>query len=124
MTKYMIITDNGDSDKHFIGQVIPFTDLIDINTQLLTQGKRPIKAYNELLSLEEVSGYSGSFLAAASFQYTKKRLVNSLIKGQVDNLTSIKENQIIGKLIPVGTSKRDLEVMDEEAKSNVFKFQC
>ncbi|GMO15512.1 MAG: DNA-directed RNA polymerase subunit beta' [Mycoplasmoidaceae bacterium] len=109
MTKNMLITNAGDSDDYFIGQSVTFNDLVKINDTLLNSGKKPVIANNELLGLDSIPSRSVSFLNAASFQYTKKVLINAAIKGQIDELLSLKENVMLGKLIPVGSGKDDVE---------------
>ncbi len=94
-------------------------DLVDrkkfeaINEQLIAEGKRPAKAKQVLLGITKAALATDSFLAAASFQHTIKVLSNAAIAGKEDPLYGLKENVIIGKLIPAGTGYRgDIEGSD------------
>jgi DNA-directed RNA polymerase subunit beta' len=81
--------------------------LAEINNSLLLEGKTPILAENKIFGLEDVPAKSDSFLAAASFQDTKIVLTNASAKNQIDALRGLKENVMLGRLIPVGTGKQD-----------------
>ncbi len=84
-------------------------DLIDrlylhrLNAQVLAEGKRPARAMQALLGISKASLSTESFLSASSFQHTIKVLAGAAIEGKVDYLRGLKENVIIGKLIPAGT---------------------
>jgi DNA-directed RNA polymerase subunit beta' len=116
MTNNMLITNSGDYEDLFIGQSVTISELIDINNELLTNGKKPIIAVCELLGLDSIPSRSASFLNAASFQYTKKILINAAIKGQVDELKSLKENIMLGRLIPVGTGLKSVEEINAKGE--------
>jgi DNA-directed RNA polymerase subunit beta' len=80
---------------------------------LLSEGKEPAKAKPELLGITKAALNTDSFLSASSFQHTIKVLAGAAIEGKTDALSGLKENVIIGKLIPAGTGFRgDLEVSD------------
>ena len=70
---------------------------------LFEEGKQPAEGKQVLLGITKASLATNSFLSAASFQETTKVLTEAAIKGKVDNLIGLKENVIIGKLIPAGT---------------------
>jgi DNA-directed RNA polymerase subunit beta' len=108
MTKNMLITNNGDANNLFVGQSITINELTKTNDELLLSNKKPVIANIELLGLDSIPSRSASFLNAASFQYTKKVLINAAIRGQVDELLSLKENVMLGRLIPVGSGKQDI----------------
>ena len=76
------------------------------NEQAEKQGLRPAKGKRILLGITKASLATDSFLSAASFQETTRVLTEAAIKGKVDNLIGLKENVIIGKLIPNGTGLR------------------
>ena len=89
----------------------------DVNKQLILEGKRPSTGRPVLLGITKASLETDSFLSAASFQETTRILTDAAIHGRVDHLNGLKENVIIGKLIPAGTGARkyrdceyDLEV--------------
>ncbi|AHC39935.1 DNA-directed RNA polymerase subunit beta [Mycoplasma ovis str. Michigan] len=102
LTSKWRINFEGDS-KWSIGEVVDFNDYYRETTKLLLDKKNPPIAFPILLGLEEVPAKSNSFLAAASFQDTKKILIDASVKAQVDELVSLKENIIVGNLIPAGT---------------------
>ena len=77
-----------------------------MNEQLIAEGKEPAEGKQVLLGITKAALATNSFLSAASFQETTKVLTEAAIKGKVDNLIGLKENVIIGKLIPVGTGMK------------------
>ena len=77
------------------------------NQKLIEEGKKPAEAKQILLGITKASLATDSFLSAASFQETTKVLTDAAIKGKVDDLIGVKENVIIGKLIPAGTGFTD-----------------
>ena len=93
----------------------------DANNKAIEEGKRPAKGRRVLLGITKASLATDSFLSAASFQETTKVLTEAAIKGKTDELLGLKENVIIGKLIPAGTGlkkyknlKINTEVKKEE----------
>ena len=78
----------------------------DVNKKLVEEGKEPATGEQIMLGITKASLATNSFLSAASFQETTKVLTEAAIKGKVDPLIGLKENVIIGKLIPVGTGMR------------------
>ena len=84
-----------------------------LNEQLMAEGKEPAKAKPILLGITKAALDTDSFLSASSFQHTIKVLARAALEGKQDDLTGLKENVIIGKLIPAGTGFRgDLEVSE------------
>ena len=73
---------------------------------VIRKGKRPAKAVQLLLGITRVALSTSSFLSAASFQETTRVLVDAAVRGKVDELRGLKENVIIGRLIPAGTGYR------------------
>ena len=109
MLKKVIVVDSGDSDLA-VGQTITLRQLNEINNKLFLENKNPVKPLQILQGISKASVETESFLSAASFQETTKVLTDAAVNARVDNLFGIKENVIIGKLIPAGTgSKYDRE---------------
>ena len=102
MTSKMKVLNPGDS-QYFIGQIISINDFNNTNKQLLIEGKMPINAINLIFGLDEIPAHFDSFLSAASFQDTKKVLTDAAIHSQIDHLHGLKENVMLGGLIPAGT---------------------
>jgi DNA-directed RNA polymerase subunit beta' len=96
------ITSAGDSEL-LPGDMLDRLYLKEINERLLSEGKMPAKATQILLGVTKASLNTESFLSASSFQHTIKVLAGAAIEGKVDYLRGLKENVIIGKLIPAGT---------------------
>jgi len=95
------ITKSGDSPL-LPGELIDRLKLLDLNEKLLAEGKEPAAGAPVLLGITKAALNTDSFLSAASFQHTIKVLAGAAIEGKVDNLYGLKENVIIGKLIPAG----------------------
>ncbi len=102
MLKKVRVEDNGDTDM-FPGALIDMYEFEDKNKEVESQGKRPATGKRVLLGITKASLATDSFLSAASFQETTRVLTEAAIKGKVDDLVGLKENVIIGKLIPAGT---------------------
>lgn len=102
LTTKMQITDPGDSH-YFIGQITDINSFRATNLKLILSGKQPAVAVNQVFGLDDAPSKTGSFLSAASFQDTKKILTDAAVRGQIDYLVGLKENVILGNLIPAGT---------------------
>ena len=107
ITKQMLrkvrIDDAGDSDL-LIGSMVDKFEVEEVNEKLKEQGSENLVSYSSvLLGITKASLATNSFMSAASFQETTKVLTDAAIKGKVDPLLGLKENVIIGKLIPAGT---------------------
>ena len=102
MLKKIKIEESGDSDV-LPGVSMDVLDFNDMNEALIAEGKRPAEGKQVMLGITKASLATNSFLSAASFQETTKVLTEAAIKGKVDHLVGLKENVIIGKLIPAGT---------------------
>ena len=97
------VKDAGES--HFTrGDVIEVSDFVETNNMLKEKGQEEAKADPVIMGITEVSLSRASFLSAASFQHTPRVLIQAAIKGVEDALIGLKENVIIGRLIPAGTS--------------------
>ena len=105
MLKKIRIENNGDSD-FLPGTMIDFLDYEEENEKLAAEGKEPAEGKQVLLGITKASLATNSFLSAASFQETTKVLTEAAIKGKIDPLIGLKENVIIGKLIPAGTGMK------------------
>ena len=116
LTNKVQVQDSGDS-KFFIGQILDINTFRKENEKLLlSDNQMPATAVNLIFGLDEAPSKTGSFLAAASFQDTKKILTDACVKSQVDNLNGLKENVIFGNLIPCGTGKKENEKIIAEGK--------
>ncbi len=112
MLSRVLVTDSGDSD-YLPGDLVRRGYFERTNRELVKQGKTPAKAKPVLLGITKAALATESFLSGASFQHTIKILSNAAVRGDEDNLYGLKENVIIGKLIPAGTGYRgDIEGSD------------
>ena len=102
MLQKVNITESGDSE-FLVGSQQNKRDVEAANEKLVEEGKKPAEFEYVLLGITKASIASDSFLSAASFQETTRVLTDAAIKGKKDNLIGLKENIIIGKLIPAGT---------------------
>ena len=102
MLKKVRVEDNGDTDM-FAGSLVDIHEFEDKNALVEAEGKRPATGKRILLGITKASLATESFLSAASFQETTRVLTEAAVKGKVDDLIGLKENVIIGKLIPAGT---------------------
>ena len=110
MLKKIRIEDNGDTD-FLPGSLVDVLEFEDVNKQMEEEGKETAEGKQVMLGITKASLATNSFLSAASFQETTKVLTEAAIKGKIDPLIGLKENVIIGKLIPAGTGmKRYSEV--------------
>ena len=105
MMKKVRIESAGDSDL-LPGSQCDRLEVEELNEQLIKEGKEPVEYSQVLLGITKASLATNSFLSAASFQETTKVLTDAAIKGKVDPLFGLKENVIIGKLIPAGTGMK------------------
>ena len=101
----MRVENNGDTDL-LPGTMVDALDFEDINEQMRAEGKEEAEGKQVMLGITKASLATNSFLSAASFQETTKVLTEAAIKGKVDPLIGLKENVIIGKLIPAGTGMK------------------
>lgn len=109
------ITDPGDSE-FLKGEIISKARFEEENKKLKEQGKNPIKGRPEILGITKVALSTDSFLSAASFQETSRVLIKAGIEGREDRLEGLKENVIIGKLIPAGTGFKSKELKNSNSK--------
>jgi DNA-directed RNA polymerase subunit beta' len=102
MMRKCIIKDPGDS-KFLAGEQAELVRVLDENDRLLAQGKQPITYERILMGITKASLATESFISAASFQETTRVLTEAAVSGRVDDLRGLKENVIVGRLIPAGT---------------------
>ena len=112
MLKKVKIEENGDTDL-LPGSLVDILEFEDVNNQMEAEGLEPATGKTTLLGITKASLATESFLSAASFQETTRVLTEAAIKGKMDPLIGLKENVIIGKLIPAGTG------MDRYRKINI-----
>ena len=105
MLKKIRVEEKGDSDL-LPGTMMDSLNFEDINEALEAEGKEPAEGKQVLLGITKAALATDSFLSAASFQETTKVLTEAAIKGKVDHLIGLKENVIIGRLIPAGTGMK------------------
>ena len=116
MLKRVRVDDNGDTSM-FAGSLVDIHEFNEENEKIKEEGLRPATGTRALLGITKASLATESFLSAASFQETTRVLTEAAIKGKVDSLIGLKENVIIGKLIPAGTGMpgyRNIKINTEE----------
>ena len=116
MLKKVRIENNGDAD-FLPGTLVDALEFEETNERLLAEGKEPAEGNQVMLGITKAALATNSFLSAASFQETTKVLTEAAIKGKVDPLIGLKENVILGKLIPAGTGMkryRDVKLSTDE----------
>ncbi len=100
------VKDSGDTD-FVVGEIIEKSKFLEVNRQMKNKDKQPAKAKQLLTGITQTSLSTDSFLSAVSFQETNRVLVSSAIDGKEDKLRGLKENVIIGRIIPAGTGYRE-----------------
>ena len=121
MLKKVRIENNGDTE-FLPGTMVDLLEFNDVNERMIEEGKEPAEGKQTMLGITKASLATNSFLSAASFQETTKVLTEAAIKGKIDPLIGLKENVIIGKLIPAGTGmKRYRNVkLDTDLNSDIM----
>ena len=102
MLRRVNVVDTGDT-KFIKGEQVERAHLLDENDKMLAQGKLPASYEHILLGITKASLSTDSFISAASFQETTRVLTEAAIMGKRDELRGLKENVIVGRLIPAGT---------------------
>ena len=123
MLRKVKVEDSGDTDL-LPGGLVDIFDFEEENARVIAEGGEPATANAVLLGITKASLATDSFLSAASFQETTRVLTDSAIKGKSDPLLGLKENVIIGKLIPAGTGMsryRNLKVLSAEASAETVE---
>jgi len=122
MLKKVEIKVPGDS-KYLVGEIIDKTIFEEMNETLKSEGKKLAIGERILLGITKASLQTNSFISAASFQETTRVLTDAAIRGKVDKLHGLKENVIVGRLIPAGTgfSKMKWQEVATERDSSLVK---
>ncbi|WP_407050634.1 DNA-directed RNA polymerase subunit beta' [Methyloraptor flagellatus] len=102
MLQKVEVTDAGDTDL-IVGEQVDKIDFDAVNEALVAEGKKPASASPVLLGITKASLQTRSFISAASFQETTRVLTEAAVAGKIDSLEGLKENVIVGRLIPAGT---------------------
>jgi DNA-directed RNA polymerase subunit beta' len=105
MLKKVEVTEVGDTD-FLVGEQVDKFTFKEVNDKVVKEGGRPAQAKTVLLGITKASLSTDSFISAASFQETTRVLTEAAVEGKVDELKGLKENVIIGRLIPAGTGMR------------------
>ena len=119
MISKMRIIDSGDT-LFLPGSLVNFREFTDANKEVIIKGKRPATGKPIMLGITKASLETDSFLSAASFQETTRILTDAAIRGKVDHLQGLKENVIIGKLIPAGTGVKQYRNIEYELSSQLL----
>ena len=122
MLKKVRVENNGDAD-FLPGTLVDVLEFEEMNEKLAAEGKEVAEGKQIMLGITKAALATNSFLSAASFQETTKVLTEAAIKGKVDPLIGLKENVIIGKLIPAGTGMkryRDVKLSTDYTEEDVF----
>ena len=119
MISKMRIVDAGDT-LFLPGALVKFREFTDVNKEAIIKGKKPATGRPLMLGITKASLETDSFLSAASFQETTRILTDAAIRGKVDHLQGLKENVIIGKLIPAGTGLKVYKNVDYELTSELL----
>ena len=129
MLQKVLIKDPGDSNL-IAGEQIQRRDVLKLNKLLIKDNKKEVIFEPVLLGITKASLQTGSFISAASFQETTKVLTDAATQGKVDTLSGLKENVIVGRLIPAGTGKmttdyeniafeKDREIIEKNQTENI-----
>jgi DNA-directed RNA polymerase subunit beta' len=102
MLKKIEVKVTGDST-YLPGEIIDKIKFDDVNEKLIGEGKTPASGERVLMGITKASLQTESFISAASFQETTRVLTDAAIRGKVDTLKGLKENVIVGRLVPAGT---------------------
>ncbi len=133
MLQKVEIDDSGETEL-IQGEQIDRIELDEVNDRAKTEGRKPAKAHPVLLGITKASLQTRSFISAASFQETTRVLTEAAVNGKVDTLDGLKENVIVGRLIPAGTgammgqlrevaTKRDALILEEREKQAAEKAE-
>src|SRR6187455_267471 len=126
MLQKVEVTDAGETEL-ITGEQLDKIELDEINAKMAEEGKKPAKGHPVLLGITKASLQTRSFISAASFQETTRVLTEAAVNGKADTLDGLKENVIVGRLIPAGTGgmlrrireialKRDALILEERER--------
>ncbi len=122
MLKKVEVKDPGDSEL-LLGEVLDLNDIKNMNEKLSEDKKKPVSFERVLLGITKASLQTNSFISAASFQETTRVLTDASIKGKVDNLEGLKENVIVGRLVPAGTGLTKMGWDKEAQKEDKLRLE-
>ena len=114
MLRKVEITNSGDSNL-IKGEQLTYTEILEINEQLESEDKQPARYDRQLLGITKASLATESFISAASFQETTRVLTEAAVTGKRDFLRGLKENVVVGRLIPAGTGLAYHEARKKQA---------
>ena len=131
MLQKVEIDDSGETEL-IQGEQIDKVEMDEINARVVAEGKKPASGHPILLGITKASLQTRSFISAASFQETTRVLTEAAVNGKIDTLDGLKENVIVGRLIPAGTgavmnslrevaTKRDQLILDEREREQALK---
>src|ERR1700674_5603690 len=134
MLQKVEIEDSGETDL-IQGEQIDKTEFDEVNARFVAEGKKPASAHPVLLGITKASLQTRSFISAASFQETTRVLTEAAVNGKADTLDGLKENVIVGRLIPAGTGammnqlrevavKRDALILEEREREAAIKAEA
>ena len=129
MLRRVVVENPGDSD-YITGEQVERSEILNTNDALRAEGKTPATYANILLGITKASLSTDSFISAASFQETTRVLTEAAIMGKRDDLRGLKENVIVGRLIPAGTglayhqARKAKEVMDEAERRAIAEAEA
>ena len=123
MLRKVEITNSGDSNL-IKGEQLTYTEILEINEQLESEDKQPARYDRQLLGITKASLATESFISAASFQETTRVLTEAAVTGKRDFLRGLKENVVVGRLIPAGTGlayheARKMQALEEADSETV-----
>ena len=120
MLQKVEIDDSGETDL-IQGEQVDKTEFDEVNARAAAEGKKPATAHPVLLGITKASLQTRSFISAASFQETTRVLTEAAVNGKADTLDGLKENVIVGRLIPAGTGammNKIREVADQARRAH------
>ena len=120
MLRKIYVEDSGDTSL-IAGTTIDMTEFNKANKDAIMADKKPAKGKKTLQGITKIALLTDSFLSAASFQETARVLTDAAVKGKVDKLQGLKENVIIGRLIPAGTGVVDYNNIEIESKEEILR---
>jgi DNA-directed RNA polymerase subunit beta' len=126
MLRRVQVVDPGDAN-YIVGEQVERSELLDENDRVIAEGKIPATYDNVLLGITKASLSTDSFISAASFQETTRVLTEAAIMGKKDGLRGLKENVIVGRLIPAGTglafhrARKEKDRWDAEERTQLLE---
>jgi DNA-directed RNA polymerase subunit beta' len=129
MLRRVQVADAGDTS-YIPGEQVERSELLDENDRVIAENKRPATFENVLLGITKASLSTDSFISAASFQETTRVLTEAAIMGKKDTLRGLKENVIVGRLIPAGTglafhrARKEKETWEAEERAAMLQAEA